>query len=105
MPGGELSFLFVEVSGTHSECSLSHDIVMPGVYTYVHVPYCLILHCSSTETKFIVCELCNIQVTSPFELQQHLGSSSHRGNEERLFSDDLELDKALEERESKKLTT
>ena len=41
MPGGELSFLFVEVSGTHSECSLSHDIVMPGVYTYVHVPYCL----------------------------------------------------------------
>ena len=62
-------------------------------------------YCSSTETKFIVCELCNIQVTSPFELKQHLGSSSHRSNEERLFSDDLELDKALEERESKKITT
>ena len=76
--------------------------------TVLYTPYSLtrmVLYCSSTETKFIVCELCNIQVTSPFELKQHLGSSSHHGNEERLFSDDLELDKALEERESKKLTT
>ena len=93
------------------------SVSIPIIVVYTPVPieihsvfYSLIVsttdfHCSSTETKFIVCELCNIQVTSSFELKQHLGSSSHRSNEERLFSDDLELDKALEERESKKLTT
>ena len=84
---------------------LSLQLILPGYLclSSLSPPTPVLYTHSSTVTEFIVCELCNIQVTSPYELKQHLGSSSHASNEDKLLSDDVELDKALQERGNSKI--
>ncbi len=60
---------------------------------------------SSRAPARLSCELCNVLCGSPLELQHHLSTVKHRVCEERLFSDDLQLDLSREELSKLELKT